>query len=261
MFSTRAARGWTCITIPSSQASRLAGDGPVRTEVRTFDTTTPGLLGLSAWLAEQGCTHVAMEATGVYWRPVWHVLSDGEFALTLANAAHVKNVPGRKTDVADALWLADLLAHGLIRASFVPEAPTQELRWLLRTRKQLVREQASHVQPIQKTLEDANLKLTSVLTQIMGVSGRAILQALIDGERDADKLLTLVQRGVEGGAREAAGCADRAHHRAAPVPAAIAPALVRRAGRRRGRHRRGGGPRSRPFPPGGPPVTDHPRRQ
>ena len=176
---------------------RLAGDGPIRTEARTFDTTTPGLLALSAWLAEQGCTHVAMEATGVYWKPVWHVLSDGEFTLILANAAHVKNVPGRKSDIADALWLADLLAHGLIRPSFVPEQPTQELRALLRTRKQLVREQASHVQRLQKTLEDANLKLGSVLSQVMGVSGRAILQALIDGERDPDKLLTLVQRGVK----------------------------------------------------------------
>jgi len=176
---------------------RLAGDGPVRTEVRTFSTTTPGLLALSAWLAEHGCTHVAMEATGVYWKPVWHILSDGEFTLILANAAHVKNVPGRKTDVADALWLADLLAHGLIRASFVPEAPTQELRALLRTRKQLVREQASHVQRLQKTLEDANLKLSSVLTQIMCKSGRAILEALVDGEADPDKLLTLVQRGVK----------------------------------------------------------------
>jgi len=172
---------------------RLADDGPVRTEVRTFSTTTPGLLALSAWLAEQGCTHVAMEATGVYWKPVWHILSDSEFTLILANAAHVKNVPGRKTDIADALWLADLLAHGLIRASFVPEAPTQELRALLRTRKQLVREQASHVQRLQKTLEDANLKLSSVLTQIMGKSGRAILEALVDGEADPDKLLTLVQ--------------------------------------------------------------------
>jgi transposase len=176
---------------------RLAADGPTMTEVRTFDTTTPGLLALSAWLAECGCTHVAMEATGVYWKPVWHILSDGDFTLILANAAHVKNVPGRKTDVADAGWLAELLAHGLIRASFVPEAPTQEMRALLRTRKQLVREQASHIQRIQKTLEDANLKLGSVLTQIMGVSGRAILQALINGERDPDKLLTLVQRGVK----------------------------------------------------------------
>jgi transposase len=176
---------------------RLAGDGPVRTDVRSFETTTPGLLALSAWLAECGCTHVAMEATGVYWRPVWHVLSDGDFVLILANAAHVKNVPGRKTDVADALWLADLLAHGLIRPSFVPEAPTQDLRALLRTRKQLVREQASHVQRIQKTLEDANLKLGSVLSQVMGVSGRAILQALIDGQSDPDALLLLVQRGVK----------------------------------------------------------------
>ena len=136
-------------------------------------------------------------ATGVYWKLVWHILSDGEVTLILANAAHVKNVPGRKTDVADAVWLADLLAHGLIRASFVPEAPIQEMWAPLRTRKQLVREQASHVQRIQKTLEDANLKLASVLTQIMGVSGRAILQALIYGEDDPDKLLTLVHLGVK----------------------------------------------------------------
>ena len=176
---------------------RLAVAGAVRTEVRTFDTTTPGLLSLSAWLAEAGCTHVAMEATGVYWKPVWHVLSDGEVTLILANAAHVKNVPGRKTDVADALWLADLLAHGLIRPSFVPEAATQEMRALLRTRKQLVREQASHIQRLQKTLEDANLKLASVLSQVTGVSGRAIVQALIDGETDPDRLLGLVQRGVK----------------------------------------------------------------
>ena len=176
---------------------RWAADGPARTEVRRFDTTTPGLLALSAWLAESGCTHVAMEATGVYWKPVWHILADGDFTLILANAAHVRNVPGRKTDVADALWLAGLLAHGLVRASFVPEAPTQEMRALLRTRKQLVREQASHVQRLQKTLEDANLKLSSVLTQTMGKSGRAILEALIEGECDPDKLLALVQRGVK----------------------------------------------------------------
>jgi transposase len=176
---------------------RLATGGPAKTEVRRFDTTTPGLLALSAWLTESGCTRVAMEATGVYWKPVWHTLADGDLTLILANAAHVKNVPGRKTDVADATWLAELLAHGLVRPSFVPEAPTQEVRALLRTRKQLVREQASHVQRLQKTLEDANLKLSSGLTQIMGVSGRAILQALIAGERDPDKLLALVQRGVK----------------------------------------------------------------
>lgn len=176
---------------------RLASGGPVRTEVRSFGTTTPQLLALSAWLAEQGCTHIAMEATGVYWRPVWHILSDGEFTLILANAAHVKNVPGRKTDVADALWLADLLAHGLIRPSFVPEAGTQEMRALLRTRKQLVREQASHVQRMQKTLEDANLKLSSVLTDIRGKSGRAIIEAMIAGQTDPEQLLLLVHRGVK----------------------------------------------------------------
>lgn len=176
---------------------RLADGGPVETEVRTFGTTTPDLLALSSWLADQGCTHTAMEATGVYWRPVWHILSDGEFTLILANAAHVKNVPSRKTDVADALWLADLLAHGLIRPSFVPEASTQEMRALLRTRKQLVREQASHVQRMQKTLEDANLKLSSVLTNIMGKSGRAIIKALIAGKTDPEDLLLLVQRGVK----------------------------------------------------------------
>src|SRR6476646_10765026 len=121
-----------------------------------------------------GCTHVAMEATGVYWKPVWHILSDGDFVLVLANAAHVKNVPGRKTDVNDATWLADLLAHGLIRGSFVPDEQTQEMRNLLRTRKQLVRECSRHIQRLQKTLEDANIKLDSVISDIMGLSGRAI---------------------------------------------------------------------------------------
>ncbi|MBV8870228.1 MAG: IS110 family transposase [Acetobacteraceae bacterium] len=178
-------------------SARLATGREVAVEVQTFPTTTAGLLALSAWLAERGCTHVAMEATGVYWKPVWHILADGEVALVLANAAHVKNVPGRKTDVADATWLADLLAHGLIRASFVPDAPTQALRALLRTRKQLVRERASHVQRLQKTLEDANLKLSSVLTDIMGASGRAILEALIAGETDPATLAALAHRLVK----------------------------------------------------------------
>jgi transposase len=178
-------------------AVRLSEPGGVRCEVRRFDTTTPGLLALGAWLTECGCTHAVMEATGVYWKPVWHVLSDGDLTLVLANAAHVRNVPGRKTDVADAAWLADLLAHGLIRPSFVPEPATQAMRALLRTRKQLVREQSGHVQRLQKTLEDANLKLASVLTDIMGLSGRAILEALIAGETDPDKLLALVHRRVK----------------------------------------------------------------
>jgi transposase len=178
-------------------AVRLAETGTVHTEVRRFDTTTPGLLALATWLAECGCTHAAMEATGVYWKPVWHVLSDGDLVLVLANAAHVRNVPGRKTDVADAAWLAELLAHGLIRPSFVPDAPIQALRALLRTRKQLVRERAGHVQRLQKTLEDANLKLASVLTDITGLSGRAILEALVAGERDPDRLLALAHPRVK----------------------------------------------------------------
>ena len=172
------------------------GDGSVRREVETFATTTPGLVALSDWLERHDCPSVAMEATGIYWRPVWHVLAaeghGGGRTLILANAAHVKNVPGRKTDVADAVWLSDLLAHGLIRPSFVPEAGTRAMRDLLRTRKQLVREQASHVQRIQKTLEDANLKLASVLTDIMGTSGRAVLDALAAGETDPERLQALV---------------------------------------------------------------------
>jgi transposase len=178
-------------------SARLAAGRDVTVEVRTFPTTTAGLLALSAWLAERGCTHVAMEATGVYWKPIWHILADGDFTLLLANAAHVKNVPGRKTDVADATWLAELLAHGLVRASFVPDAPTQALRALLRTRKQLVREQASHVQRLQKTLEDANLKLASVLSNVMGASGRAILEALIAGECDPATLAALAHPRVK----------------------------------------------------------------
>jgi transposase len=178
-------------------SARLAAGRDVTVEVQTFPTTTAGLLALSAWLAERGCTHVAMEATGIYWKPVWHILADGDFTLVLANAAQVKNVPGRKTDVADATWLAELLAHGLVRASFVPDAPTQALRALLRTRKQLVREQASHVQRLQKTLEDANIKLGSVLTNIMGTSGRAMLEAMIAGESDPGTLAALAHRSVK----------------------------------------------------------------
>jgi transposase len=170
---------------------RIASGGEVVSEVRTFQTTTASLIALSRWLAENGCTHVAMEATGVYWKPVWHILAGGDFQLVLANASHVKNVPGRKTDVNDATWLADLLAHGLIRASFVPDTQTQELRNLLRTRKQLVREKASHILRVQKTLEDANIKLDSVITDVMGMSGRAMIEALIAGESDPAKLARL----------------------------------------------------------------------
>ncbi len=171
--------------------------GTVKREVRTFKTMTSSLLALSEWLASEGCTHLVMEATGVYWKPVWHILSDGDFALTLANAAHVKNVPGRKTDTNDATWLADLLAHGLVRASFVPDAATQEQRGLLRTRKQLVRERASHVQRLQRTLEDANIKLDSAVSDIIGVSGRAMIEALIAGETDPARLAELADRRIK----------------------------------------------------------------
>jgi transposase len=213
------------------------GDGSVRREVETFATTTPGLIALSDWLERHGCPSVAMEATGIYWRPVWQVLASEDRTLVLANAAHVKNVPGRKTDVADAVWLSDLLAHGLIRPSFVPEAATRAMRDLLRTRKQLVREQASHVQRIQKTLEDANLKLASVLTDIMGQSGRAVLEALAAGETDPERLQALVGPRIKAS------------------PEAI------RAARGRRRDRRRGGARPRPFPRGGRAARHHPGRR
>jgi transposase len=165
----------------------------VEQDVATFGTTTAALLALSDWLEEHGVTHAAMEATGSYWKPVWHVL-ETSFELILANAMHVKNVPGRKTDVNDATWIADLLAHGLIRGSFVPPRTVQELRVLTRTRKQLVRERASHVQRIEKVLQDANLKITSALCDIMGQSGRNVLGAIIDGETDPERLLAFLNQ-------------------------------------------------------------------
>jgi transposase len=169
---------------------RLISKRKAEREVRRFPTTTQGLLALAEWLENAGCTHVAMEATGVYWKPVWHIL-EGHFVLILANAAHVKNVPGRKSDVNDATWLADLLAHGLIRSSFVPPPAIQELRDLTRTRKQLTREIVQHVQRIQAVLEEANIKLCSVITDIMGASGRRMLKAMIAGETNAEKLAAL----------------------------------------------------------------------
>ena len=197
-------------------AIRLVEGSKVITEVKTFPTTTSGLLTLSDWLSTNGCTHVAMEATGVYWKPVWHVLSDGEMELILANAAHVKNVPGRKSDVSDATWLAELLAHGLIRASFVPDGQTQEMRVLLRTRKQFVREQGRHIQRIHKTLEDANLKIESELSDILGKSGRAMLNAIIAGETDPGRLAELAHRNVKSSQadlQEALRGRVTAHHR------------------------------------------------
>ena len=195
---------------------RIVSGGEVSRAVRTFETTTARLIELAEWLEASGCTQAAMEATGVYWKPVWQVLAGSGFELVLANAAHVKNVPGRKTDVNDATWLAELLAHGLIRASFVPGPEIQELRGLLRTRKQLVREKASHVQRLQKTLEEATIKLVSVLSDVMGRSGRAMIQALIAGETDPAKLAALAHpkvRAPQARLREALRGRVKRHHR------------------------------------------------
>lgn len=197
-------------------ACARGGSGKTVTyEVRTFGTTTPALLALSDWLTAHGCTHVAMESTGVFWKPVWAVL-EGAFELVLANAMHIRNIPGRKSDVNDATWIADLLAHGLIRPSFVPPAPVQELRDLTRTRKQLVREIAQHTLRIQKTLETANLKLTSVLTDILGLSGRAILAALMAGETNPARLAALANDKVKASRAELTAALHgqlTAHHR------------------------------------------------
>ena len=164
--------------------------GAVRETVRVFGTMTPDLLGLSDWLAERGVTHVAMESTGVYWKPIYFIL-EGRFELVLANAQQLKRVPGRKTDVQDCAWIAKLLQHGLIAASFVPPEPQRDLRELTRQRVKLVGEKASVANRIQKVLEDANLKLGSVVADVLGKSGRAMLRALIGGETDPGKLAEL----------------------------------------------------------------------
>src|SRR5215216_1366398 len=162
-------------------------------EVRTFGTMTADLLELSNWLAGCHVTHVAMESTGVYWKPIWNLLED-QVELLLANARHVKQVPGRKTDVRDCEWLADLLRHGLLRASFVPDRPQRELRELTRYRTSLVRERSTAVNRLQQTLEGANIKLASVATDIMGASGRQMLAALIAGTMDPAMIAELAQK-------------------------------------------------------------------
>ena len=176
---------------------RIMAGGRIERECRTFETTTSGLEALLGWLKAWGCTHVAMEATGVYWKPVWNILSDGAFELIVANAAHIKNVPGRKTDVNDAMWIADLVACGLVKASFVPEEAIQDLRSMLRARKQLTREQTSHIQRIQKTLEEANIKLDSVISDVLGVSGRRMIEAMIAGVRNPHKLAAMADRRIK----------------------------------------------------------------
>ena len=162
---------------------RVSAAGQGSREVRTFTTMTDDLLALAEWLRAAGCTHVAMESTGVYWKPVYNILED-QFEVMVVNAAHVKAVPGRKTDIKDAEWIADLLQHGLVRPSFIPDRPQRELRDLSRTRTALSDEHSAAVNRLQKVLEDANLKVASVATDVMGVSGRAMVEALLQGLTD-----------------------------------------------------------------------------
>ena len=176
-----AAPAWMSTRRPSSPASAAFGpDGTVSSEVRTFGTMTAELLALSDWLEAHGVTHVAMESTGVYWKPIFNLL-EGYFEVILVNAQRLKQVPGRKTDVKDAEWIAQLLQYGLLSPSFIPPPEIRELRDLTRQRTELIRDRATVANRIQKVLEDANIKLASVASDVLGVSGRAMIQAMIDG--------------------------------------------------------------------------------
>jgi transposase len=161
-------------------------------QTRTFGTMTDDLLALLDWLLEEGCTHVAIESTGVYWRPVFNLL-EGQLEVILVNARHIKAVPGRKTDVKDSEWLADLLRHGLLKASFIPPFEIREVRELTRYRQTLVKDQASITNRIQRIIESGNIKLSQVASDVMGVSGREMLRALAAGERDGEKLAGLAR--------------------------------------------------------------------
>ena len=174
-----------CVIVPDSA-------GQVVKEIRTYGTMRGELQTLVAWLHAVGCTHVAMESTGVYWKPVYNVL-EGEFELLVTNAEHMKKVPGHKTDVSDAEWIADLLRHGLLKGSFIPTRQQRALRDLTRYRARLVAERTSEINRLQKVLEDANIKLASVATDIMGVTGRLILQELIGGNSDPALLAALAR--------------------------------------------------------------------
>ena len=184
------------------------GGGGTQKEIRTFRTMTADLLVLHDWLMAYGVTHVAMESTGVYWKPIFNLL-EGSFEVLLVNAAHIKRVPGRKSDVMDCEWIADLLSHGLLTASFIPPQPVRDLRDLTRYRKSLTDERVREVNRLQKLLETANIKLSSVASDVMGVSGRAMLEAILGGNTDpqvlADlargrlrKKLPLLQQALEG---------------------------------------------------------------
>jgi transposase len=175
----------TCVRVPDGQGER-------RAETRTFPTTTAGLVLLGEWLGSFGVTRVGMESTGCYWKPVWHVLED-QVECWLLNATHLRNVPGRKTDVADAAWIAQLVEHGLVRPSFVPPRPIRELRDLTRSRKTQIQERGREVQRLDKVLQDAGIKLSSVAADVLGVSGRAMLKALVAGTHDPEVLAALAK--------------------------------------------------------------------
>jgi transposase len=189
----------------------------VQKEIRVFETFTGTLLALAAWLQEQGVTAVAMESTGVYWKPVYAVLeSVGAFSLVVGNAQHIKNVPGRKTDVKDAQWIADLLRHGLIKKSFVPPAEFRQLRELTRYRKSMVQTRTAERNRLQKLLESANVKLGSVVTDVFGMTGMAILRALVKGEAQPEELAQLAcgnLRAKKAALKRATECRIEEHHR------------------------------------------------
>ena len=171
---------------------QVSQDGRVQKQMRTFGSTTRELVSLREWLRTEGCTHVAMESTGVYWKPVYAIL-EGAFQIVVANAQQVKKVPGRKTDVKDAEWIADLLCHGLLRSSFVPPQPIRELRDLTRYRRKLVESQAAERNRLLKLLESANIKLSSVATDVFGGSGRLMLKALVEGKASLAEMAELAK--------------------------------------------------------------------
>jgi transposase len=165
---------------------------PETRDIRTFSTMTRGLEELKGWLAGNNVTQVAMESTGVYWKPVYNLLEDS-FTIIVVNAQHIKAVPGRKTDVKDAEWIADLLRHGLVKASFIPDRKQRELRELVRYRRSLIQERSEVVNRVQKVLEGANIKLSSVASNVVGASGRAMLEAMINGMEDSRALAALAK--------------------------------------------------------------------
>jgi transposase len=176
---------------------RIGKDGKVQHEVRPFGTMTQDIMVLADWLSQEEVTHVAMESTGVYWKPIYNIL-EGRFNILLVNARHIKNVPGRKTDVKDCQWIAHLLQSGLLKGSFIPDRTQRELRDLTRHRTKLVDQRASVVNRVHKVLEDANIKLGAVATDVMGKSGKDMIRALIEGEKDSAEMADLARRQLRG---------------------------------------------------------------